>query len=129
MKAFNLEEAINGALVYSAGDIGKYVLLNINDVDGDIYIFQFEINENGSQAIMSYHKKKGKWFHGINDGIFHGEVFMTSVKKELWVNLYKDERNTHYMKNEIYYSLQSALNNRHFPKDYIKSIKIYEYEE
>lgn len=128
MKAFNLEEAINGALICLNEEKGKYVLLNRNEVDGNVYIFQFQ-NEQGSQSIMSYHENKNEWFYGINHGVFNGNVFMAPVKKEVWVNLYNN--NGEFVTDDYttFASLREAEKDGKQSDMYVKSVKIHEYEE
>lgn len=71
------------------------------------------------------------------DGYFHEkdgkcclDLLMAPIKREVWVNLYQDEKGLFYVGQGLYSNESGALgigtSSRH---KHIKSIKIHEYEE
>jgi hypothetical protein len=131
MKEFNLERALAGMkIVDQDGYIGEYKLTNIHK-GIKTHLFQFSVNDDQDQAIISYKEGVG-WFYGFGKRAEKCEEYigMAPVKKQEWVNIYSNRAtSTTYGLGDIIFSTKEEAEACRDTVTYVTTVLIREWEE
>lgn len=139
MKEFNLDQAIAGMkIVDQDGYIGEYKLTNIHK-GIKTHLFQFSVNDDLDQAIISYKEGIG-WFYGFGKRAKKCEEYigMAPVKKQEWINIHYfldsnspagQSYDTPYYKTFESEELAMKYVSENSIPNYMKSVLIREWEE
>ena len=125
MKEFNLEEYLKNPSQKVVTRDGREVRIICTDAKGDEPIVALLYNKNREEENVYTYNREGI-FYKDNDSCL--DLFFAPVKREGWINLYKD-RNGAYPSQFIFESEKRAkevIGENH--KTYIATIKI-EWEE
>jgi hypothetical protein len=121
-KPFDLERALKGEKVITRN--GRRVM--------EIYHFKYDISEWCVGVVL----EGGNYLAYCKDGTImrpfspaSDDLFMAPVKREVWVNVYRNVTGNYYISGKTFKSSSEALEERFPVEDYVKSIKIHEYEE
>ena len=88
MKPFNLEAAKAGAPVVTRnGKKARIICFDLNN--GEYVLIALITHDNGREEIVSA-KKDGLRFPNSEHSVY--DLFMASVKKEGWLNIYPNEK-------------------------------------
>lgn len=138
MRPFDLEKALAGSkIIDECGHIGEYKFTNLyNGIK--THLFQFAVNDNEDQAIISYKEGRG-WLHGLGSRAyeFEANICMAPVKRQEWVNIHyvldKGCPNGQYyvVDDHTFKSEQDAIKfvEENGLANYMKSVLIREWEE
>lgn len=122
MKPFDIELAKAGHPVCTRE--GEPVRIICYDRKNTKYPIMALIDKGDSEDIVSY-IRQGTFY---SNGKEHkNDLFMAAVKKEGWINLYKEDGVTRTQSVKIYPSKEEALD-CHYPINYLTTVKI-EWEE
>ena len=124
MRPFNLEEYLNNPSYKIVTRIGKPVRIICTDAKGNYPIIALVTTRNGDEASFEF-TKDGLWQSKDHENSL--DLFFATVKKEGWINLYKDEGIT-YLPGIIHDSEEDAKKAMKDDPDFIATIKI-EWEE
>ncbi len=103
LKPFNLEKALAGEKVVTRDGRNVVEIVKLNKVMGACNIVGVT--------------EEGKWYSYTSDGchctkgtVYDNDLFMTTTKKQGWINIYKQVGNTYVA--TVYLSEEEALQNR-----------------
>lgn len=123
MKPFDLELAKAGHPVCTRdGRAVRILCFDRKSVDG--YSILALVDEGNREIFIAY-TSRGKFSEHKKDDPY--DLFMSPVKKEGWINLYKKDGVTRTESVNIYQSMEDAMA-MHTPNNYITTVKI-EWEE
>ena len=122
MKEFNLEEFKKNPSQKVVTRDGRAVRIICTDAKGDEPIIALVYNNIRDEENVYTYNRDG-YFYGNNDSCL--DLFFATVKKEGWVNVYKNE-DVVFLSEKIYKSEEDAKEYK--SPDYITTIKI-EWEE
>ena len=126
MKEFNLEEYLKDPSKKVVTRDGREVRIICTDAKGDEPIIALVYNNNREEENVYTYNRDGS-FYGDNYDCL--DLFFAPVKKEGWVNLFKDkEINYPYIPGIIHDSEEEAKETIKGDPDFIATIKI-EWEE
>ena len=126
MKEFNLTEYLKNPSQKVVTRDGREVRIICTDAKGDEPIIALVYNNIREEENVYTYNRDG-YFYGDNDSCL--DLFFAPVKKEGWVNLFKDkEINYPYIPGIIHDSEEDAKEAIKDDPDFITSIKI-EWEE
>ena len=124
MKEFNLEEFKKDPTQKVVTRDGREVRIICTDAKGDEPIIALIYNKNRDEENVYTYNRDG-YFYGNNDSCL--DLFFDTVKKEGWVNIYRDRGITH-IHAFIYNNEEMAKEAAIGEPDFIASVKI-EWEE
>ena len=122
MKEFNLNEYLKNPNQKVVTRDGREVRIICTDAKGDEPIIALVYNNIRDEENVYTYNRDG-YFYGNNDSCL--DLFFATVKKEGWVNVYKNE-DVVFLSEKIYKSEEDAKEYK--SPDYITTIKI-EWEE
>ena len=126
MKEFNLDEYLKNPSQKVVTRDGREVRIICTDAKGDEPIIALVYNNIREEENVYTYNRDG-YFYGDNDSCL--DLFFAPVKKEGWVNLFKDkEINYPYIPGIIHDSEEDAKEAIKGDPDFIATIKI-EWEE
>ena len=126
MKEFNLTEYLKNPSQKVVTRDGREVRIICTDAKGDEPIIALVYNNIREEENVYTYNRYG-YFYGDNDSCL--DLFFTPVKKEGWINLFKDkEINYPYIPGIIHDSEEEAKEAIKGDPDFIATIKI-EWEE
>ena len=126
MKEFNLTEYLKNPSQKVVTRDGREVRIICTDAKGDEPIIALVYNNIREEENVYTYNRDG-YFYGDNDSCL--DLFFAPVKKEGWVNLFKDkEINYPYIPGIIHNSEEEAKEAAQGESDFIATIKI-EWEE
>lgn len=126
MKEFNLTEYLKNPSQKVVTRDGREVRIICTDAKGDEPIIALVYNNIREEENVYTYNRDG-YFYGDNDSCL--DLFFTPVKKEGWINLFKDkEINYPYIPGIIHDSEEEAKEAIKGDPDFIATIKI-EWEE
>ena len=126
MKEFNLTEYLKNPSQKVVTRDGREVRIICTDAKGDEPIIALVYNNIREEENVYTYNRDG-YFYGDNDSCL--DLFFTPVKKEGWINLFKDkEINYPYIPGIIHDSEEEAKEAIKGDPDFITTIKI-EWEE
>ena len=126
MRFFNLDEYLKNPSQKVVTRDGRAVRIICTDAKGDEPIIALVYNNNREEENVYTYNRDG-YFYGDNDSCL--DLFFAPVKKEGWVNLFKDkEINYPYIPGIIHDSEEEAKEAIKGDPDFIATIKI-EWEE
>ena len=126
MKEFNLNEYLKDPSKKVVTRDGREVRIICTDAKGDEPIIALVYNNIREEENVYTYNRDG-YFYGDNDSCL--DLFFTPVKKEGWINLFKDkEINYPYIPGIIHDSEEEAKEAIKGDPDFIATIKI-EWEE
>lgn len=118
MKPFNLERALAGDPVVTQSGI-KVAKLHLVPEEFDAYAPLHVLLENGET--FSVHR------NGSPVGVRTDKLYMESVKKKMWANIYKDP-DVSYGAGDIYATEEIARHSKNPRRPYVATVPI-EWEE
>ena len=124
MRFFNLDEYLQNPSQKVVTRDGREVRIICTDAKGDEPIIALVYNNIREEENVYTYNRDG-YFYGDNDSCL--DLFFALVKREGWVNLFKDEE-LPFINGDIYKSEKEAKEEAEGEPDYITSIKI-EWEE
>ena len=124
MKEFNLEEYLKNPSQKVVTRDGRDVRIICTDAKGDEPIIALVYNNIREEENVYTYNRDG-YFYGDNDSCL--DLFFDNIKKEGWVNLYRNE-DVVFLSEKIYKSKEDAKEVAIKKTDYIATIKI-EWEE
>ena len=124
MKEFNLTEYLKNPSQKVVTRDGRNVRIICTDAKGDEPIIALVYNNNRDEENVYTYNRDGS-FYGDNDSCL--DLFFALVKREGWINLYKNEGIT-YLPGIIHDSEEDAKKAIKDDPDFITTIKI-EWEE
>ena len=124
MKEFNLTEYLKNPSQKVVTRDGRDVRIICTDAKGDEPIIALVYNNNRDEENVYTYNRDG-YFYGDNDSCL--DLFFALVKREGWINLYKNEGIT-YLPGIIHDSEEDAKKAIKDDPDFITTIKI-EWEE
>ena len=124
MKEFNLTEYLKNPSQKVVTRDGREVRIICTDAKGDEPIIALVYNNIREEENVYTYNRDG-YFYGDNDSCL--DLFFALVKREGWINLYKDEGIT-YLPGIIHDSEEDAKKAIKDDPDFITTIKI-EWEE
>ena len=119
MKEFDLEKAKAGAPVCTREGLPARIICW--DRKDDYYPILALVERNNKEILISA-TEKGHVFD--DERCSNGDLFMTSVKHEGWVNIHKDEYGMPETTERIWKSEESARNAANGDESYIATAKI-----
>ena len=119
MKEFDYEKAKAGAPVCTRD--GRPARIICWDRKDDYYPIMALVERNNKEILIST-TEKGHVFD--DERCSNGDLFMTSVKHEGWVNIHKDEYGMPETTERIWKSEESARNAANGDESYIATAKI-----
>lgn len=123
MKPFDIELAKQGKPVCTRdGRPVRILCYDFKSLENTPIMALIKLNER-QEGVVHYYIDGKHFENGINDL----DLMMVSEKKEGWINLYKNSKNTFTRYSDIYLTREDALNNKR-PEDYLTTINI-EWEE
>ena len=126
MKEFNLEEYLKNPSQKVVTRDGREVRIICTDAKGDEPIIALVYNNIREEENVYTYNRDG-YFYGDNDSCL--DLFFAPIKKEGWINLFKDkEINYPYIPGIIHDSEEEAKEVIKGDPDFISTIKI-EWEE
>ena len=126
MKEFNLEEYLKNPSKKVVTRDGRAVRIVCTDVKGDEPIIALVYNNNREEENVYTYNRDGSFYRYNYDCL---DLFFAPVKKEGWINLFKDkEINYPYIPGIIHDSEEEAKEAIKGDPDFIATIKI-EWEE
>ena len=126
MRFFNLDEYLQKPSLKVVTRDGREVRIICTDAKGDEPIIALVYNNIREEENVYTYNRDG-YFYGDNDSCL--DLFFAPVKKEGWVNLFKDkEINYPYIPGIIHDSEKDAKEAAQGESDFIATIKI-EWEE
>lgn len=123
MKEFNLDEYLKNPNQKVVTRDGREVRIICTDAKGEEPIVALIYNKNRDEENVYTYNRDGYFYKDNNSCL---DLFFAPIKKEGWVNVYKDD-NTRYI-GDIYPSEKEAKENKGDDLYYITTIKI-EWEE
>ena len=124
MKEFNLDEYLKNPSQKVVTRDGREVRIICTDAKGDEPIIALVYNNIREEENVYTYNRDG-YFYGDNDSCL--DLFFTPVKKEGWINLFKDEELT-FINGDVYENEKDAKEAAQGESDFIATIKI-EWEE
>ena len=124
MKEFNLEEYLKNPSQKIVTRDGRDVRIICTDAKGDEPIIALVYNNIREEENVYTYNRDG-YFYGDNYDCL--DLFFAPVKKEGWVNLFKDEELT-FINGDVYKNEEEAKEAAQGESDFIATIKI-EWEE
>ena len=124
MKEFNLEEYLKNPSQKVVTRDERDVRIICTDAKGDEPIIALVYNNIREEENVYTYNRDG-YFYGDNDSCL--DLFFTPVKKEGWINLFKDEELT-FINGDVYENEKDAKEAAQGESDFIATIKI-EWEE
>ena len=124
MKEFNLNEYLKDPSKKVVTRDGREVRIICTDAKGDEPIIALVYNNIREEENVYTYNRDG-YFYGDNDSCL--DLFFDNIKKEGWVNLYRNE-DVVFLSEKIYKSKEDAKEVAIKKTDYIATIKI-EWEE
>ena len=123
MKEFNLEEYLKNPSQKVITKDGKSVRIICTDAKQDYPVIGLLSLDDKSETTV-YYKKNGRWLADNQD---YWDLFFAPIKKEGWVNLFKDEELT-FINGDVYKNEEEAKEAAQGESDFIATVKI-EWEE
>ena len=125
MKEFNLTEYLKNPSQKVVTRDGREVRIICTDAKGDEPIIALVYNNIRDEENVYTYNRDGS-FYGDNDSCL--DLFFVSIKREKWVNLYKDKDEGTYLPGIIHDNEEEAKEAIKGDPDFIATIKI-EWEE
>ena len=124
MKEFNLDEYLKNPSQKVVTRDGREVRIICTDAKNEEPIIALVYNKNRDEENVYTYNRDG-YFYKDNDSCL--DLFFATVKKEGWVNLFKDEELT-FINGDVYENEKDAKEAAQGESDFIATIKI-EWEE
>ena len=124
MKEFNLTEYLKNPSQKVVTRDGREVRIVCTDAKGDEPIIALVYNKNREEENVYTYNRDGS-FYGDNYDCL--DLFFDNIKKEGWVNLFKDEELT-FINGDVYENEKDGKEAAQGEPDFIATVKI-EWEE
>lgn len=122
MKQFNLEEYLKNPKRVVTRD-GREVRIICTDFNNNTYPIIIEVKDMADPVAVT---REGRFFGSTMPSDL--DLFFTSGKHEMWINLYKWDNSTRYYVSKPFDSEEEAMEFSRKDDNYIKTLKI-EWEE
>ena len=123
MKEFNLDEYLKDPSQKVITKDGKSVRIICTDAKQECPVIGLLSLDDKSETTV-YYKKNGRWLADNQD---YWDLFFDTIKKEGWVNLFKDEE-LPFINGDVYKNEEEAKEAAQGESDFIATVKI-EWEE
>lgn len=125
MKEFNLEEFKKKPSQKVVTRDGREVRIICTDMKSEYPLIALAINKNDNKESLLNYKENGKYSYAVSEN----DLFFAPIKREGWVNLYKDkDEDITYLPGIIHDSEKEAKEAIKGDPEFITTIKI-EWEE